>query len=232
MLVLGVAFNAAVHMLLPIGLIGALVVRLGVPGRYVAIGAVTWISAVPAIWIVPFVVSVATGRDPVAFVVALSLTAGITEELSRYLYYRFALRDRGDWRAMLALGAAHGGIESLWFGLPFLFVAVALALGAPPLEGATAADQVQLGLSRAVFVLTHMALASLVWRAVTRSRPVFLAAAIVAHVAVDLVFWGIAYVRPDLFWLGRWFLVALTVGAGLTLASAVPRQRLAPGSAA
>lgn len=56
----------------------------------------------------------------------LGLSAGIFEEVARYLTYRFWARDARRWRAGLMLGAGHGGIEAMILGLLALVNTVTL----------------------------------------------------------------------------------------------------------
>lgn len=51
----------------------------------------------------------------------LSLTAGIFEEVGRFLAYRFILKDRLEWKNGMAFGIGHGGIEAILLaGLPMI----------------------------------------------------------------------------------------------------------------
>ena len=47
----------------------------------------------------------------------LGLSAGLFEEVARYLTYRFWARAARDWGSGLMLGAGHGGIEAILLGL-------------------------------------------------------------------------------------------------------------------
>jgi uncharacterized membrane protein YhfC len=51
----------------------------------------------------------------------LGLSAGIFEELSRYLMYRWWAKEARSWGAGLLVGAGHGGIEAILFGLLALY---------------------------------------------------------------------------------------------------------------
>ena len=83
--------------------------------------------------------------------VVLGLTAGLCEEVARYLVYRFWVKDARSWRQALALGVGHGGIESVITGVMVvasLVTMVALrdadvsALGLPPEQAAVLSEQV------------------------------------------------------------------------------------------
>jgi len=49
--------------------------------------------------------------------VILGLSAGVFEELARYITYRLLSTDHRDWSAALMLGIGHGGIEAVILGL-------------------------------------------------------------------------------------------------------------------
>ena len=44
------------------------------------------------------------------------LSAGLFEEIARYLTYRFWLKDSQNWKSGLMFGAGHGGIEAMILG--------------------------------------------------------------------------------------------------------------------
>ncbi len=53
--------------------------------------------------------------------VFLGLSAGIFEEISRYVMYRWWAKDARSWGTGLLAGAGHGGIEAIFLGLLVLF---------------------------------------------------------------------------------------------------------------
>lgn len=50
-------------------------------------------------------------------IAVLSLTAGLFEEGSRYLFYRFAIPRARRWEQAVTFGAGHGGIEAILLGV-------------------------------------------------------------------------------------------------------------------
>ena len=150
--------------------------------------------------------------------IAAGLSAGICEEGARWLGLTFAFKHIRSWSQGLQYGAGHGGIEAIIFGLIVLVNVVAMIAlrSLPPsmlgVSGA-AADQLRsavdaywktpwhmpvlAGLERVSAITIQIALASLVVRSVARRQPVFLAAAIAAHTAVDAVaVWGARTLSP------------------------------------
>jgi len=50
----------------------------------------------------------------------LALSAGLFEEIGRYVGFRLFLRKHLDWKGGIAYGIGHGGLESLYIGTAFL----------------------------------------------------------------------------------------------------------------
>jgi uncharacterized membrane protein YhfC len=147
---------------------------------------------------------------PMAIVAGLS--AAVCEEGARWLGLTFVFRRVRTWSQGLQYGAGHGGIEAIIFGLIVLFnflVIVALRSLPPGALGITgvAADQLRSameafwktpwylpvlgGVERVSAITIQIALATLVVRSVSHRRIGYLAAAIMAHTAVDAVaVWG------------------------------------------
>jgi uncharacterized membrane protein YhfC len=140
--------------------------------------------------------------------VVLGLTAGLCEEIARYLVYRFWIKDARTWREALMFGAGHGGLEAILLGGLAAWITIQLfALRAVDLStlGLSAeqlvAAQQQLAtawsapwyatllgaLERAFTLCFHLSAAVLVLQAFTRKNLLWLGAAIVWHWLVDAV---------------------------------------------
>ena len=139
-------------------------------------------------------------------VVVLGLTAGLCEEVARYLVYRFWLKDAREWRQALMFGAGHGGIEAIIFGGLALAGAINIivlsqtdlsTLGLPADQLAGVQQAVTTALSypwwypllgaveRVLAVTNHVALAVLVLQALKRRNGLWLLAAILWHAAIN-----------------------------------------------
>jgi uncharacterized membrane protein YhfC len=149
----------------------------------------------------------------------LGLTAGVCEELARYVAYRWPLRAARRWEDGLMFGAGHGGMESVILGvlagLTFLNM-LALREADPstlaPSGEQLAVIQAQLGvywgvawyaplvgvLERVSALTLHLAFATLVLQTFLRGSLAWLGAAVAWHAAVDAVavvgpvHWGLA----------------------------------------
>ncbi len=127
MLYLLYPLNALLMLLSPIALGVVLARKARAPWNLFGIGAATFIGSqivhlplnaglteafrwlwplpTPKPWHIPFNAAV------------LGLTAGVCEEMARYVGYRFVARSARAYRDALMLGAGHGGIEAIILGL-------------------------------------------------------------------------------------------------------------------
>lgn len=137
----------------------------------------------------------------------LGLSAGVFEEVARYLAYRFWARDARQWRAGLMLGTGHGGIEALLLGLLALVNVTAIfGVGQGYFDALVPPEQLPLVQAQAqalqdaawydallpaierVFALTaHLALSLLVLQSIVRRQLRWLALAIAWHGLLDAV---------------------------------------------
>jgi len=154
-------------------------------------------------------------------VVALSLAAGVFEETSRYLFYRASrvLRDPASWNVAVVAGAAHGGIESMFLGVQALLGLIVFFwypqfLPAEMREiEPTVWFFLQGAISRVMILVVHIGLTMLVWRSVARRQPGWYLAAVLIHIALDLILFGETLLLPDQQWLGWLTLVAAVAGS-------------------
>ncbi len=211
----------AIMFLVPPILWIALTRRLGGSWRLVGLGCLTWLTALPFIIGVPIAATAIFGQGPLVWPVALSLTAGIVEETSRFLYYRrsAALRDPNNWRGALVAGAAHGGIESIVLGLQtavgvvaFFFMRDWLPAEMQAIQPEPAYFLIGAG-SRLLILVGHVGFTFLVWRAVSRGERWSYPLAIVIHIAVDLIAFAQPMVLPGADWLGYVAIVGLAVAS-------------------
>jgi uncharacterized membrane protein YhfC len=118
--------NFALMIAMPILLGVFLARRLGLRWSLYVVGAATFAaSQVVHIPLNSGLTALFTNRilpaPPVAWrlpfnAVVLGLTAGLCEEIARYLVYRYWIKSARTWREALMFGAGHGGIEAIFFG--------------------------------------------------------------------------------------------------------------------
>ncbi len=100
----------------------------------------------------------------------IGLSAGIFEEIGRFFFIKFHLKNRGNWvRQALLFGLGHGLMEAIYLLKDYIF-AYPLGLLAPAL------------IERSLAILIHMALSILVFKGVVSGKTSFyLPLAILAH---------------------------------------------------
>ncbi len=137
----------------------------------------------------------------------LSFTAGLFEEVGRWLAFRFALKGRWQTKNGVAYGIGHGGFEAIILtGMSFinnLVISLMINSGQfdsaiAPMAGAMAETiRTQLvdtpsymflvgGLERVLAITLHIALSLVVLNAVRLGKPVYLLYAILIHTAANL----------------------------------------------
>jgi uncharacterized membrane protein YhfC len=212
------SLNALLMIALPLALGVFIARRWRVGWRLYVIGAVTFVGA--QVLHIPFnadVLSTAIERislvlpherTPLWLLALLyGLSAGLFEEVARYLVYRFWLRDDRTWRQALMFGAGHGGIEAILLGglATFALIQAITYRGAdlsavvPPENLETAIAQLEaywalpwhtvvLGAVERAFALCfHLSAAILVLQSFTRRNPIWLVLAIGWHTLVNAV---------------------------------------------
>ncbi len=164
-----------------------------------------------------------SGLPLLLFAILFGLSAGVFEEVARYLVYRIWLRESRTKLDGLMFGAGHGGLESILLGgLAGLALFQAITYSNADLSAVVSADQLDLAraqleaywaapwyvvlLSAAERLFTicfHLSASLLVLQAFVRRNPAWLALAIGWHAFLDtaavfaLVTWG-AYAMEGL----------------------------------
>jgi len=192
--------------------------RLGISWRYFGYGALIFllfqlISRVPIVQLVQGLIQpqlAASFTLQVAWVAILSLTAGLCEEIGRYVGYRWLMRgEEKTWSKALMYGLGHGGLESMLLvgGLTLLGLINLLALPAllgtlPPETRATVEQQLALvaaqpdwlpllgAWERLWSIIFHVAMSVVVLQVFRRGLG-WLGLAITAHTLVNLVGLGL-----------------------------------------
>ena len=161
-----------------------------------------------------------------AVVLFLGLSAGVFEEVARYLAYRFWARNARRWRQGLMLGAGHGGLEAIMLGLLALvnllalfgmeegyFTALVPAEQLPlvlaqarALQEAAWYDALLAPAERAFALAAHLALSLLVLQTFLRRQARWLLLAIGWHALLDAV---------AVFAVTRWNVYAAEAAVGL-----------------
>lgn len=116
---------------------------------------------------------------PVLFAVVIGLSAGIFEELARFVMMHLFMKQR-DWKAGFLFGAGHGGIEAV------LFLGVgALAMMFSPTAYAYNVDFYIGGIERFFAMLLHIGLSIIVLQGVVQRKFIYVLLAIFIHGFMD-----------------------------------------------
>ncbi len=218
--------NFALMLVMPVVLAGFIASRRPADWGLFGIGAATFVLSqvghIPfnALVLGRWQVDTAVTLNLLALAIFLGLSAGLFEEVARYLIYRTWARRARSWGQGLMLGAGHGGIEAIilgglgFYGLMQLvmFQNQPALLTALPVEQ-LASVQAQLaqldaspwymllvGALERVFALTfHLAASVLVLQAFLRRHIVWLVAAILWHALLDAAaVFTLLYMTPRL----------------------------------
>lgn len=117
--------------------------------------------------------------QPVLFVLLLSLSAGIFEEIARFIAMRYFMKQR-DWQSGFLFGAGHGGIEAvLIVGVPVL----SLLLSQTVIQNG---DSYYLGGIERIFAMVlHIGLSFIILQAVVQKKFRYVVYAILIHGTVN-----------------------------------------------
>jgi uncharacterized membrane protein YhfC len=175
---------------------------------------------------------IAMAKNHLLLAIFLGLTAGIFEEVGRFLGFRFLLKDRLNYGNGLAFGVGHGGIEAvLLVGLNYInYIIFALLLNKGLINqvfaGKISNDMISeivkmlvstpaynfllAGLERAFAITIQIALSLIVLLAVRNKNLLYLLIAILLHMLIDTPIAYMAMQGVNVFILeGVTFLIAL-----------------------
>ncbi len=107
---------------------------------------------------------------PVAYLSLLSLSAGIFEEIGRYIFIRFFMK-KSRCADAFAFGAGHGGIEAVLLVGLSQFALIFLTGGS--LAGYCASDFLLSGAERIFAICAHIGLSLIIWYGVNRRKSGF-----------------------------------------------------------
>ena len=132
-----------------------------------------------------------TMTQPVLYVLLLALTAGLFEEIGRFIGIRYLLKpDMLNWENAFVFGLGHGGIEAFYLvGVSYAvsFVQVLGGQHVAEILGTPASYFLLGGVERVLAVAMHIGFTMLVFYAVKKRKPLYLLAAIAAHMLVDAI---------------------------------------------
>jgi uncharacterized membrane protein YhfC len=227
---------------MPIGLGIFLTRRWKINWRLFWIGALTFVASQIAhipfnnYFLTPFVNNILRalpGSDPgvtiadasnlsqiIVIALLFGLSAGLFEEMARYITYARFVPEATTWRKGLMLGAGHGGIEAIIFGLLALLALLNLSLlRRPAILDTVPADQFSLvtaqldaywsaplpmtilgAVERALTIPLHLALSLLVMQVFARRQRLWVFFAVFLHTAVNAIVLISAFILRGQAW--------------------------------
>lgn len=122
--------------------------------------------------------------QPMLFMIFLSLSAGIFEEVGRYLMMKLFMKE-APLSHGIAFGIGHGGIEAILIvGINLIGVAVSGAVAIGPATGGLFAAG---GFERISAMVFHVCLSVMVWRSLSEKRLTLLPLAILFHTLFNVL---------------------------------------------
>lgn len=158
---------------------------------------------------------------PVLFAIAIGLSAGIFEELARFIMMHLFMKQR-DWQSGFLFGAGHGGIEAV------LFVGIsALTMMFASMAGAYNVDFFIGGIERFFAMLLHIGLSIIVLQSVVQRKFIYVVLAIIIHGFVDALV-GILplFVAPNIALIAVEVSLAITALAVFSYSLSIKRREV------
>lgn len=140
---------------------------------------------------------------PVVYAAFMGFTAGIFEEVGRFLFITHLLKKNRRYKDAIAFGVGHAGIEAVLItgisATMSFFYSILLRHDLAPnlvanaqvyssIMSMTATDGLMTGVERIAALGIHIGLTVMVFEGINRKKPfLFLAAAIIIHGAVDML---------------------------------------------
>jgi uncharacterized membrane protein YhfC len=211
-------FNFSLMIAMPIVLAVYLTHKLKTEWRLFGVGVVTFVTSqvlhLPFnIWILnPWIeklgLSITQSGVPLLIVgVFYGLSAGLFEEITRYIGYRVSIKDERDWKSALMYGTGHGGIEAIIIGILSLLTLLRLvSIQGADLSTIVEAEYLELArsqveaywaapwhlillgaLERVIAICFHLSATVLVLQSFRRKNILWLVLAIGWHTVLDAV---------------------------------------------
>lgn len=116
----------------------------------------------------------------------LALTAGLVEEIGRYIAFKYILKNNRTYSDGIAFGFGHGGIEAILItGISCIVILIGILVGNGFNLGITATDVFIVGFERLCAMVIHIGLSIIVLYGVRENHIKYLVIAILIHTLVN-----------------------------------------------
>lgn len=162
-----------------------------------------------------------SATQPVLFAVIIGLSAGVFEELARFILIHFFMKQR-DWQSGFLFGAGHGGIEAVLFvgisAFTMIFLSSADAYNVDFLIG---------GIERFFAMLLHIGLSIFVLQGVVQRKFLYVVLAITIHGFINALV-GILpiFVSPNISLIAAEVSLAITALAVFSYSLSIKRREV------
>lgn len=134
--------------------------------------------------------SIFSAMEPVFFALTIGMSAGVFEELTRYVIMRLFMKQR-DWQSGFLFGTGHGGIEAVLFvGISALTMMFSLAANDYNINLFIG------GIERFFAMLLHIGLSIIVLQGVVQRKFLYVVLAIFIHGFVDALIGIVPLIMP------------------------------------
>lgn len=124
--------------------------------------------------------------NPWVSAIFLALTAGLVEEIGRYIAFKYILKNNRTYNDGIAFGFGHGGIEAILItGISCIVILIGALAGNGFYLGVTATDAFIVGFERLCAIVIHIGLSIIILYGVRENHIKYLFVAILIHTLVN-----------------------------------------------
>lgn len=159
---------------------------------------------------------------PVIVMIFLGLTAGVFEEVGRYLGFKIALKNNRRWIDGIAFGIGHGGIEAMLLlgmaSLQNLFIVISKGNESVLNILYSNGPYILLGgLERIFAIMLHIGLTMIVLYGINKNKIRYLFLAIILHGLVDFIVVLLSSLGINILLVEGWVGICALVGLIITI---------------
>lgn len=167
--------------------------------------------------------------NPIVYCLFLGITAGIFEEVGRFLGFKRVLKNERSWEDGIAFGVGHGGVEAMLItggaNIQNLIMVLALKNGnfnsskfgiseesfKVIFESVTSMDILFAGVERVSAICIHIGLTLLVLYGINKGKKLSLGLAILIHGAIDFVVSIFSQIGISIYLIELWCAVCAVI---------------------